>query len=266
MTLSASAGGVDPGGVDRRVAAEWEPQACVWIAWPHNDQTWPGRFERIPGFFANWINRIAESVAVKVLVGADAAVECRKHITGSGAIELVDIPTNDCWIRDYGPTFVLSDSDRELSLLDWRYNAWGGKYPPWDLDNSATHQIGRHLQLSITSSKFFLEGGALEFDGLGRLLTTPQCLLTDNRNPGASRAEVATELYRQTGATEIVWVDGGGLDGDDTDGHIDQLARFIDPQNVVVAVSDHERRRTGSGIAAELPTTATLGKRNQSCR
>ncbi|MDE0865034.1 MAG: agmatine deiminase family protein [Rubripirellula sp.] len=234
--------------VDRRVAAEWEPQACVWISWPHNQDTWPSRFDKIPGFFAHWIKLIAESVPVRVLAAADAVVDCRNQIAGTEGIEILDIPTNDCWIRDYGPTFVLSDSDRELSIVNWRYNAWGGKYPPWDLDDSVNKQIASHLKLPVSDSSFCLEGGALEFDGQGRVLTTPNCLVAENRNPGATQTDIANQLCLETGATEIVWIDGGGLDGDDTDGHIDQLARFIDPFNVVAAVTDHAGEPQSSGL------------------
>ena len=233
---------------DRRVPAEWEPQACLWISWPHNQDTWPGQFQKIPGFFAGLVERIAESLPVRVLAAADAEVDCRKFVGGAQGVEIVDIPTNDCWIRDYGPTFVLSDAGRTLNLVNWRYNAWGGKYPPWHLDDSVNQELARRWNLPLANSSLCLEGGALEFDGQGRLLTTPDCLATDSRNPGVTRAEIETELNRQTGVTEIVWVDGGGLEGDDTDGHIDQLARFIDPLSVVVAVSDHEGDPQAAGL------------------
>lgn len=224
---------------DRRVAAEWEPQACVWIAWPHNHATWPGRFETMPPFFAKWVQLIAESLPVNVLVNSESAAECDQLIGLRRNVEVIDIPTNDCWVRDYGPTFVLSDNDLQLSCVDWQYNAWGGKYPPWDLDAAVCQALAKRLNLPVMKSTLFVEGGALEFDGGRRLLTTSDCLLAMNRNPKATEADVTKELHRLTGVTEIVWLRGGGLEGDDTDGHIDQLARFIDQRNVVVCTSNH---------------------------
>ena len=231
-----------------RVPAEWEPQECVWIAWPHNKETWPERFEPIPTFFAMWVKLIAESSPVRVLANAELARECGKLLGPQRQIELIDVPTNDCWVRDYGPTFVLGDSGTHLSLVDWQYNAWGGKYPPWDSDAAVCKRLGSEFRLPVAVSELVVEGGALEFDGGGRLLTTPSCLLGKNRNPGVSKELVAQELHRLTGMTEVVWLDGGGLEGDDTDGHIDQLARFIDRENVVVCVSNYPHDKQASGL------------------
>ncbi len=226
---------------DRRVPAEWEPQECVWISWPHNRDTWPDRFESIPDFFAMWVKLIAESVPVRVLASAAVMRDCIKLLGPQKNIEVIDVPTNDCWVRDYGPTFVLSDAGSSLSLVDWQYNAWGGKYPPWDSDAAVCKRIGSVLQLPVASSGLTVEGGALEFDGGGRLMTTPSCLVSENRNPGVDVSEIRQELHRVTGVTEVVWLDGGGLEGDDTDGHIDQLARFVDRETIVVCVSNHSQ-------------------------
>lgn len=225
---------------DRRVPAEWEPQECVWISWPHNRDTWPGRFDDIPSFFATWMEIIAESLPVRVLAGQQHANECATWLHNNTNIELIDIKTNDCWIRDYGPTFVLSDADRHLSLVNWKYNAWGEKYPPWDDDAAVGREIAEKMDFPIDISNLTIEGGALEFDGMGRLLTTRNCLLAETRNPGLDETKLGQALHQLTGVTEIVWLDGGGLEGDDTDGHIDQLARFIDRENMVACVSNHE--------------------------
>lgn len=230
-----------------RVPAEWEPQAAVWLAWPHQRSTWPGRFRPVPEFFTRWARIIAESTPVKILAGGELAADAGRAFRQQPLIDVVDIATNDCWIRDYGPTFVvhrdrsLGSEDRPRETLEavaWRYNAWGGKYPPWDLDDAAATRIADHLRIPTIRGELCLEGGALETDGQGRLLTTPGCLVTDTRNPGRSTEDVARELHRRLGIGEIVWLDGGGLQGDDTDGHIDQLARFLSPEIVVVAVCD----------------------------
>jgi agmatine deiminase len=222
-----------------RVPAEWEPQECVWLAWPHNPQTWPGRFHAIPGFFARWVRVIAESTLVRVLASANVQPQCRQSLAGVTNVEIVEVPTNDCWIRDYGPTFVRSP-EAAIRGVDWKYNAWGGKYPPWDLDDAAATEICRLRGIDCVRGTLCLEGGAMEWDGHGRMLTTRHCLITQTRNPGATEASITRELYRRLGAREIVWLDGGGLLGDDTDGHIDQLARFVDRENVVVAVCDDQ--------------------------
>ena len=233
---------------DRRVAAEWEPQACVWISWPHNKETWPGRFESIPEVFTRWITAMVESTAVRILAASRCEREARARTAGLPNVEIVPVETDDCWVRDYGPSFVLTDSDQQLHGVNWNYNAWGGKYPPWEHDNAAALQICKSAEIPCVVGSLTLEGGALEFDGRGRLLTTPDCLLNPNRNPGFTQQMIVDELHRQFGVTEIVWLDGGGIAGDDTDGHIDQLARFVDRRNVVVAISEHGDDPNAAGL------------------
>jgi agmatine deiminase len=228
----------------RRVPAEWEPQACLWLAWPHNRETWPGRFEPIPAFYVLWANLVAESTPVRILANSSegdgsVADRCRRAFGGAlpNGISIVDIPTNDCWIRDYGPTFFYDPPSNSIQAIDWRYNAWGGKYPPWEDDNAAAVEMCRSDGVPCQQGGLCIEGGGMEFDGRGRMLTT-DCFLTQTRNPGINKEQIARSLYRQLGVDEIVWVETKGLQGDDTDGHIDQLARFIDDQNVVVASSN----------------------------
>lgn len=219
----------------RRWPAEWEPQSAVWFSWPHNQETWPGHYNRIPDAFSKLIGAACQFLPVKVLAAGRHGDAATKHLGRSDRIEVVDIPTNDTWIRDYGPTFAFEGD--EVIGVDWRFNAWGGKYPPWDDDAAAAEKICQLASIRRCASEMGLEGGAIEGDGTGRLLTTPSCVETATRNLGWSRQKIATELHSQLGTTEIVWIDGGGLDGDDTDGHIDQLARFVDRENVVCAVS-----------------------------
>ena len=220
----------------KRVPADWEPQEAIWIAWPHNQETWPGRFQFIPDCFRQLVNTISESMPVHVLAASSLD---RSMLTGlASSVRVHDVVTNDCWIRDYGPTYVVSDDEPSCYAIDWKYNAWGGKYPPWQQDDEATAAIIRAAGWRHLAADLCLEGGALEFDGTGRLLTTSDCLLTRTRNPAWTRSQVENRLAELTGVNEVVWVDGGGLQGDDTDGHIDQLARFLDPENLVVAVCD----------------------------
>jgi agmatine deiminase len=229
--------------------AEWEPAEAVWISWPHKPDTWPGRFQAIEPLFADLVRTLAEVLPVRVLASDAIAPSAQQHLAGCPRVDLVPIPTNDCWIRDYGPSFV--QVDHQLCGIDWRYNAWGGKYPPWDDDDRAAKLICRHANIRCQTSELCLEGGAIETDGRGRLLTTG-CLLTKSRNPDWTKEQIAEHLYQLLGITEIAWVDGGSLQGDDTDGHIDQLARFIDPQHVVVATCEQQSDPNWSGLQTNL--------------
>jgi agmatine deiminase len=228
---------------DARVPAEWEPLQCVWLAWPHNPNTWPGqqdglpRLSRIPEVFSQLVRAIAKSTAVNILATGSVADQAAQHVGGVAGVTIIPVATNDVWIRDYGPTFVQSRSSGEMHAVDWGYNAWGGKYPPWDDDAAAAAGICQSMQMRRCKSDLCVEGGAMEFDGDRRMMTTPMCLVGPTRNPKWDSQQISREIYRQTGVTEIVWIDGGGLEGDDTDGHIDQLARFIDRRNVVAAVA-----------------------------
>ena len=221
---------------EMRLPADWEPQAAIWLAWPHNHETWPGRFGPVPKFFGNLTRLIAEDTSVRILAHGEVARDAEKILTALPAnVDLVPIKTNDCWIRDYGPMFVENRSTNKIEAVDWRYNAWGGKYPPWDDDDAVAKQICQHLAIQCHRSEMCLEGGTLETDGDFRLMTFTDCVQTDSRNPNWSNERIVQELYRRLGILETVWIDGGGIQGDDTDGHIDQLARFVDPENIVVA-------------------------------
>ncbi len=221
-----------------RVPAEWEPQSAIWLAWPHNRDTWPNHFDAIPKVFAQFARQIAESTPVRILASHDDGLRAEKLIGTNRNVTMVEIPTNDCWIRDFGPSFVRDVDSGRTHGVDWRFNAWGGKYPPWDDDDAAARKMCDWAGIACLADPLCVEGGALETDGLGRLLTTPDCVATDTRNPGITINEVSQRFHDRLGITEIVWLDGGGLEGDDTDGHIDQLARFVDTRNVVVAVCD----------------------------
>lgn len=229
---------------------EWEEHEATWIAWPHNPGTWPGRLETIPPVTERVIRILAEVEHVHVCGGPPAAhQQARAALQGVPNVTLHDIPTNDCWIRDYGPTFVVHRDAKTLGAVRWRFNAWGEKYQPYDDDAAANARICDRLNargvlrsssepsMPSFASRLVCEGGGLETDGLGTLMTTSSCLMASTRNHRWSRSEVEQELRRMLGVTKILWVDGGELAGDDTDSHIDQLARFIRPGLVVAAVS-----------------------------
>lgn len=233
--------------------AEWEPQSAVWLSWPHNRKTWPGEFEPIPRVFFDWIQILTKLQTVHLIVDP-------VQVPTSSIEQLFEIknlcihswPTNDIWIRDYGPTFVRCISDGKLVGVDWHYNAWGCKYAPFDSDAQIAERICAELGCSRSRSPMYCEGGGLETDGQGTLLTTSSCLLSNTRNPGWSRHQVEEELQRQLGVRNIVWVDSGGLEGDDTDGHIDQLARFVAPGVVVAATSSRSDDSNAAGLEQNL--------------
>ena len=233
---------------DYRWPAEWELHEATWVSWPVNENTWPGIFERIPAAYARFVAAIAHFEPVRVLIHGDHAVEQAKRLlldaceqSGSSfPVEIVDIPVNDSWCRDHGPLFLNRRPDADpvtpaSIIIDWDYNAWGGKYPPWDNDALVASRVADHLGIPSVRPDIILEGGAIEGDGNGTILTTDSCLLNPNRNPQLDRQEMESALRNYLQIKHVVWLPGQGILGDDTDGHIDQVARFVDSRQVIVA-------------------------------
>ncbi|MCG8511945.1 MAG: agmatine deiminase family protein, partial [Rhodospirillales bacterium] len=211
-----------------RLPAEFEPQRRVWVSAPHNDETWPN------GTLAS--ARLQFAVFVDVL---SRAVEVRD-------VGELDIATSDSWIRDYGPLFVVRrDAIRDeaetevqnraasprVAIHDFRFNSWGGKYDPPEVDDVVPQRIAAEIDLPLWVHNMVLEGGSIDVNGQGTLLTTEQCLLNPNRNPDMTRAQIEAALHNAFGVTNTIWLPGG-IEGDDTDGHIDDLARFISPGTI----------------------------------
>lgn len=224
---------------DVRWPAEWEPQDAVWLSWPHREDLWQGGLNELYGVYG----RVAAAIAphARVCVNAAAALHSpiRRALSAAGVGEdccrLYNHPTNDVWCRDHGPVFVQSVRNGSLILADWQFNAWGGKFAPWDLDNGIPALIGSSLGLPVRRSSMILEGGAIEGNGDGLLVTTEAVLLNPNRNPEWSRADIEAELKRMLGVQTVFWL-GSGIEGDDTDGHIDDMVRFVRRDAVVSIV------------------------------
>ena len=224
-----------------RLPAEWEPHAATWIAWPHRRATFLGDFAVIPEFFARFIRLLAPWEPVKVIASGAALADAQDRLRGVANVECIDIPTNDSWLRDTGPVFLMPrqqgtkvhETSRPVAVC-WEWNAWGGKYPPWDLDAGVSRAIAGRLGIKAVSPGVVLEGGAIETDGEGTLLVNHRCVVDPKRNPGLSRSEMEQVLRKQLAIDRVIWL-GGELQGDDTDGHIDQIARFVSPGCVVAA-------------------------------
>ncbi len=220
-------------------APEWHPHEATWIAWPHNPDTWPGAFEGVPATFERVIRTLAEVETVHVLGGPpNAFAQAESMLHGCPNVHIHRVTTNDCWIRDYGPTFVFDCVEQSLVGIDWVFNAWGNKYHPHDSDTAAARRICSILHCLRLPSTLVAEGGGIETDGEGTLLTTRSCLMAASRNPFWSEMRVEEELKTKLGVEKILWIDGGSLAGDDTDSHIDQLVRFVRPGLVVAAVAN----------------------------
>ena len=222
--------------------AEWARHDATWLTWPRSEGiSFPDAFEAIPALWARLAKLLAEGEQVHInvfspaheagvraaLKKADAPVDTRIH--------LHDFPAYEPWCRDHGPIFVRSE--REMAVVDWRYNAWGGKYPPCDLDDAVPQHVAKLLGLRLFSPPMILEGGSIEVNGEGTLLTTEACLLNRNRNPDLTRTEIEAYLRDYLGAEQILWL-GEGIVGDDTDGHIDDLTRFVDATTLVTIVEE----------------------------
>lgn len=220
-------------GAQLRWPAEWEEQEAVWLSWPHRADLWQGGLEELTERYAELAAAIAAEAEVRINAAAPlhAGIAELLHRRGVERFRLFDHPTNDVWCRDHGPIFTRR-ADGGMQMADWQFNAWGGKFAPWDLDNAIPECIARSLSLPRLCSPLFLEGGAIEGNGEGLLLTTEAVLLNPNRNPGKSKAEVEAELHRMLGTTHVFWL-GKGIEGDDTDGHIDDMVRFVNAEAVV---------------------------------
>lgn len=227
-----------------RWPAEWEAQEAVWLSWPHREDLWQGGLAELTGHYARLTATIAPYAQVRINAAAPLhagiAALLRQQGLQDTDFRLFDHPTNDVWCRDHGPIFVqrLQEGNGShpasdgLQLADWTFNAWGGKFRPWDLDNAIPARIAESLGLPRLASGTVLEGGAIEGNGEGLLLTTEAVLLNPNRNPGSSKKEIEAELHRLLGTTHVFWL-GKGIEGDDTDGHIDDMVRFVTAEAVV---------------------------------
>lgn len=226
--------------------AEWEPHRATWLAWPHNLETWPDQLELVKEIWAQMVRALSPAEEVRLLVNDEREQgEAIGRLTRAGAamerVSIYRIPTVDVWIRDYGPTFLTGKEGKKgLAFNDWIFNAWGRKYESYIEDDGVCKQIVEFLRLPVFAQDIVLEGGSIDVNGCGTCLTTEQCLLSPNRNPHLSRNEIEKTLRENLGVDHFIWL-REGIVGDDTDGHVDDIARFVDPTTVVCALEEDPR-------------------------
>ena len=224
-----------------RMPAEWESQAAIWCIWPDNTETWPENLEAAQIEFAAMVHALAEFTQVLVMVNAASRQAAEQRLLRSHVrhLQLIDIPSNDAWARDCAPTFVVDQETRKRVALDWRFNSWGEKYPPYELDQQVAQKVAEGLKCERIEPGPCFEGGAIEVNGQGLLISTQTCASDSRRNPEISpeqRLLMFENVFQQyLGITQTVWLPGNAILGDDTDGHVDQLVRFTDESTIVYA-------------------------------
>jgi len=233
--------------------AEWEPHRATWIGWPHNTSDWPGKFGPIPWVYGEIVRTLAPGEIVRILVNSAVHERAARRVLERVGVdrERVDVlrfPTNRGWTRDYGPVFVRHTDPRpELAIARFRFTAWA-KYRDWKKDDRVPVRAAARLKLRMFPARVgrhdvVLEGGSIDVNGRGTLLTTEECLLdpvVQVRNPGLARADIEAVLRDQLGVTNVLWL-GKGIAGDDTHGHVDDLCRFVDRRTVVLCRETNPR-------------------------
>lgn len=246
---------ITPRELGYRMPAEWEPHEATWIAWPHNRSDWPGKFEAIPWVYAEIVRYLSRVENVNIIVGSKKEKGQAQNVLKSSNVDLQRVkfhlwPTNRVWLRDSGPIFVRRDSGQDrLAATAWRFNAWA-KYSDWKHDARIPELIAAHVKVERfiplfpgrSQVRVVLEGGSIDVNGAGLLLTTEECLLgkTQQRNPGFSRRQLEKTFSDYLGIDQVIWL-GRGIAGDDTHGHVDDIVRFVS-RNTVVAVVEPNRR------------------------
>lgn len=233
--------------------AEFAPQRALWLSWPHKEASWPGKLDMVYNPYCEFILQVADHQKVCINVANEAmkafALSQLKSCVYAQKVSNVEQllaqvtfyfhPTNDAWCRDHGPAFLLNHHLKEKAIVDWGYNAWGDKYPPYDLDDVIPTLIGKEFGLKVFHPNIVMEGGSVEFNGKGTLLTSKACLLNENRNPHLNQSQIEKYLVDYYGVENILWVNDGII-GDDTDGHIDDITRFVNEDTVVTVIEENK--------------------------
>lgn len=232
--------------------AEFAPHVATWLSWPHKEASWPGKIQTIYPFYSQFIKELSKGEKVCINVNDEAmkafAIQCLNGVgVDLSKVEFFIHPTNDAWCRDHGPAFLINPKAAQKKVIvDWNYNAWGNKYPPFDLDDVIPTRIGKHFSIPVFNPGIVMEGGSVEFNGAGSLLTSTACLLNPNRNPHLNQQQIEEYLVNYYGVEQILWVDEG-IVGDDTDGHIDDTVRFVN-EDTVLTVVEYNKQDENYGL------------------
>jgi agmatine deiminase len=246
--------------------AEFAQHASTWLSWPHKEASWPGKIETIYPVYAQFIRAVAEGEKVNINVVDEAMKQKALTYLQQAKADLKNVqfflhPTNDAWCRDHGPAFLINEKEKKKMVVDWGYNAWGGKYPPFDLDDNIPTLIAKQYDMPVVYPGIVMEGGSVEFNGRGTLLTTTSCLLNENRNPHLNQKQIENFLHDYYGVENILWL-GDGIVGDDTDGHIDDLTRFVNEDTVVTVVEANKSDENYEPLQENLKTLKKMRLEN----
>jgi agmatine deiminase len=227
-----------------RFPAEWVKHEATWLTWPHKEESWPGKIDTIYAPYCQFIKAVAEGEKVRINVNdeetkAFAISKLKEQDVDLSQIEFYFNPSNDAWCRDHGPAFLVNSlAESKKVIVDWGYNAWGNKYPPFEQDDIIPTLIADQLDIPVFNPGIVMEGGSVEFNGAGTILTTTACLLNENRNPHLTKEQIEEYLKECYGAEQVLWL-GDGIVGDDTDGHIDDITRFVNEDTVLTVVESN---------------------------
>ncbi len=224
--------------------AEFAPHQSTWLSWPHKEASWPGKIHTIFPSYVAFIKTLVRFEEVNINVCDEAMKLNASKLLQDAGVDMSRVhfymhPTNDAWCRDHGPAFLLNKQDsKKKAIVDWNYNAWGNKYPPFDLDDVIPTKIGNSLGLDVFHPGIIMEGGSVDFNGAGTVITSTACLLNPNRNPHLNQSQIEQYLMDYYGQEQVLWVDEG-IVGDDTDGHIDDTVRFVNEDTVITVVEEN---------------------------
>ncbi|MFN5986650.1 MAG: agmatine/peptidylarginine deiminase [Chitinophagaceae bacterium] len=224
--------------------AEFAKHDAVWLSWPHKEESWPGKIASIYPSYCAFVKTVALTERVNINVATDKMRQGAVKMLELAGVDMSKVqfylhPTNDAWCRDHGPSFLISNNaEHPKAIVDWNINAWGGKYPPFDLDDVIPTRIAEQLNLPVFYPDIIMEGGSVDFNGAGSVITSTCCLLNENRNPHLQQAQIEQYLGDYYGIEQVLWV-SEGIVGDDTDGHIDDTVRFVNEDTVLTVVESN---------------------------
>lgn len=237
--------------------AEFTAHEATWLSWPHKEASWPGKIHTVYPSYAKFVKYISEGEKVHIMVKDQEMRQfAESHLEKEGVdfdqLTFHFFPTNDAWCRDHGPAFLVNKNPTlQKAVVNWGYNAWGDKYPPYDLDNLIPKKVAHHLGLPCFEPGIIMEGGSVDFNGAGTVLTTEACLLNPNRNPQLNKAQIEKYLMDYYGIKQVLWLKDG-IKGDDTDGHIDDLCRFVNEDTVVTVLEEVKEEENYEVLKANL--------------